>query len=276
MTRQLHMVSGRLGMDSGFKFGQSDDAIDVDDDGEIVPVVNGLIDLSHALSVTLGRQLPQMAIYRVGFIEIGLRNKDDLNDNEGAGFFGGTIKYHAPTSHKIDALQLARKIERIAESDEVDADSFLLSTDRDYTGFRVDFDSGNAVSYTTPCNVTGISGDWDMEEILALYGQMSTHVASDFPNALWGRRTGGPDQIGWAASIQNRMLSADIVTDPEDYVNPRINNWKLDLPGNAHLDVLAGMLKVSLAHSMSGGDTLTTDDDYEIQVTIGVYGWEGF
>jgi len=56
---------------------------------------------------------------------------------------------------------------------------------------------------------------------------------------------------------------------------PTVNNWRLNLPAGAHLDVMNGLLKMSVAWS-STNDFQATDDDYEIQVTFGVYGWEAF
>lgn len=268
------MVSGRLGIDAGFHFTESDEAIDVDDDGEYSsPAPHGIIDLSHALSKSLGRQMPQYANYRIGYIEIGLRNKDDANDNSGAGCFGGTIKFHEPTSHKIDALQLARAVEKANEMDSVDIDSLLLSTDRSYRGMRLNFDGDSQIADRTPMGISGLSGQWDMEEILAVYGNMLTKAA-DYSNALWNRRTGSVAQIGWAASITNRVNDSGLLETDGAY-DPRAANWRLDLPSGTHLDVLNGLLKLTIAWS-STNDLQVVDDDYEVQVTFGVYGWESF
>jgi len=273
MTQSMHMVSGRLGVDGGFYWNQSDDAIDVDDDGQYSsPIPHGIIDLSVPLSKSLGRQMPQFAVYRIGYIEIGLRNKDDSDDNSGAGCFGGTLKFHEPTSHKIDALQLARAVEKANEGGVVDSDSLFLTTDRSYAGMRVNYDGDSQIEDRTSMGVTGISGQWDMEEILAIYGQMLS-PANTYSNSLWTRRTGTVAQCGWAASIMNRANDSGLSV--ASTYEPDINNWRLDLPAGAHLDVLNGLLKLTTAWS-STNDFQTTDDDYEIQVTIGVYGWESF
>lgn len=268
------MVSGRLGIDQGFQFSESDEAIDVDDDGEYsAPVPSGVIDLSSALSKSLGRQMPQFANYRIGFIEIGLRNKDDTNDNSGAGCFGGTIKYHEPTSHKIDGLQLARACEKASEGGIVDTDSLFLSTQRNYQGMRINFSGDGQIEDRTLMGITGLVGEWDMKEILAVYGGMLT-PANIYANSLWTQRTGALAKIGWAASITNRVNDSGLLETDGAY-DPRSDNWRLDLPAGSHLDVLNGLLEMTVSWS-STNDLQIVDDDYEIQVTLGVYGWEAF
>jgi len=266
------MVSGRLGIDQGFYFDESDDAVDVDDDGLMPGPPKAYIDLSSALSKSLGRQMPQFANYRIGYIEVGLRNKDDADDNSGAGCFGGTIKYHEPTSHKIDALQLARAVEKAGEDHVVDSDSLLLSTSKSYSGMRLNFDGDGQIGEDTPMGISGLSGEWDIEEILAVYGTMLTQ-ADQYSNSLWTRRTGAVAQVQWAASLMNRANDSG-VSIASTY-EPTVNNWRLNLPAGAHLDVMNGLLKMSVAWS-STNDFQATDDDYEIQVTFGVYGWEAF
>lgn len=273
MTQTMHMVSGRLGVDQGFYFSEGDKAIDVDDDGQYsAPPPYAIIDLSSALSRMLGRQMPQFAVYRIGYIEIGLRNKDDDVDNKGAGCFGGTVFYNEPTAHKIDGLQLARAVEKASESSIVDTDSLLLSTSRSYSGMRINFSGDDQIGDRTLMGITGLSGQWDMEEIFSVYGNMLGDP-SEYSNSLWGRRTGTTAAVQWAASIMNRANDSG-VSIASTY-EPDINNWRLDLPAGAHLDVLNGLLKMTVAWS-STNDFQAVDDDYEIQVTLGVYGWESF
>ena len=274
----MHMVSGRLGIDPGFRWpDESDNAIDADNDGQFGTPSKAYIDLSEALSQTVGRQVPQTAVYRVGFIEVGLRNKDDTDDNDNGAFFGGTIFYHGATKHKIDALQLARQVERSREGTEIDNDSWPLSMTRSYRGMRFNFDGDSQVSHATPESFTNLGGnEWDMAEVMSVYANMIGEDG-EFDNSLWTDRCGKQNKIGWAASLANWATTsvAGWAAGGEKLMDPRVSNWKLDLPSGAHLDVLNGVLKMTVAHGNTDPGGLF-DDDYEIQVTIGVYGWEAY
>jgi hypothetical protein len=275
----MHMVSGRLGIDPGFRWpSESDDAIDADNDGQFGTPSKAYIDLSEALSQTLGRQVGQCGIYRVGYLEIGLRNKDDTDDNDNGGLFGGTIFYHGATSHKIDALQLARTVERARERTEIDNDSWPLSTDRRYRGMRFNFDADAQVSSPTPESFTNLVGnEWDIHEVFGIYGAMIGEDA-EFTNSLWTDRCGKQNKVQWAAhtsSWSQPNLLATAIAGADKMMDVRVNNWKLDLPAGAHLDVLNGLLKMTVSHSNVDPSGFI-DDDYEIQVTVGVYGWEAF
>lgn len=273
------MVSGRLGLDAGFSWpSETDEAIDADNDGQFGTPSKAYIDLSEALSVSLGRQVPQTAIFRVGFIEVGLRNKDDTDDNDNGAFFGGTFFFHPPTKHKVDALQLARRVEHAVESIQIDADSMLLATHSQYTGMRFNYDSDNQIHYATAENLSGLSGSqWDMGEVFTIYDAMKDSP-TEKTNSLWLGRTGRQSKIGWAASISNWSqpnLIATAISGADKMMDIGIDNWKLGLPGDAHLDVLNGMLKMTVSHSNVDPSGFI-DDDYEVQVTIGVYGWEAY
>ncbi|AXH76826.1 MAG: hypothetical protein [Cressdnaviricota sp.] len=91
--------------------------ISPDSDGVFGTTKYVLVDLSKLLSVKLGRQMPMTATYRLKGFQIGLRNVDDADDNDRSAFMGGTVFYHSPTKHKIDALQAARFVERHNEID---------------------------------------------------------------------------------------------------------------------------------------------------------------
>lgn len=275
MSQSIHYVSGRLGVDPGFTWpSESDATIDADADGQFGTPSKWYIDLSHALSRRLGRQLPQTATYRVVSMEIGLRNKDDTVDNDQGSFFGGTLFYQEPTSYKVDGLQLARAVEKADESGQVDADSFLLSTDRDYSGMRFNWDADSQVSHATAEGFTSLTGaEWDMEEVLSIYGGM-VEPANNYSNALWGRRTGTTAAMQWAACICN---NAETYSALDDYGwnNPSVTNWTWTAPAGYHIPVLLGLLKGTVSHSNTD-TTGIIDDDYEIQVTVGVAGWDAF
>jgi len=291
MSQAVHYVTGRLGIDEGFAkaasaFTEDDHAIDVDDDGVYSPTEYGIIDLSHALSVTLGKQIPQCAVYRVGSIEIGLRNKDDTNDNNGAGFFGGTVFYYEPNKHNVDAVQLARRTDKAAESTDIDGDSWLLSTSKSYRNFRLNFDADNQISNPVSEGFSAIAGgQWSLSNIFGAYNDMMGGDSDDvqWTNANWQYRTGVPTGVQWVASIVNRVIGKYTLTsvleadlDGGMDVHPSADNHQLVAPGGTHFPVLNGLMKLTIAHCLAGGDGMLVDDDYEIQVTIGVLGWESF
>ncbi len=243
--------------------------IDIDNDG-VMPTTRILIDLSHALSQRLGRQMSMYSTYKVDYISIQLVNQDDATDNESGAEFGGKVAWWTPSKHRIDALQLARQVENSNEEDEIDADSWLLSTEKDYSGVRFNWNGDNQVQYATQEAFSALAGtEWDMEELFNLYNGMEG--APQQTNALWTGRTGYPNQMSWNAYYRNSAWDTDDI-DSAIY-QPESNIFQAQ---NLGLEVLGGLLTIDVTNSSTNDPTSTIDDDYAVVVTVGVSGWSDF
>lgn len=243
------------------------DDVDIDNDG-VMATTRIKIDIAQGLSQRLGKQLPHMGTYRVNYIGISLVNVDDVNDNDMGANFGGRIKYWEPSHHRIEAMKLARKMEKHLEMvDEIDADSYFLSTQKDYVGMRFTWDADNQVGYPTSetlvATSTGHFGgtQWQLEDLFQIYDIAEGPPTQD--NALWNGRTGYPNQFGWSISRNNQEESGFGVHD-----------FVLNL-GNAPLEVLSGLMVLDFETS-STDTSQVTDDDYQVLITVGVTGWSDF
>ena len=174
-------TAGRVGTHDGFYWTQnapSSGDIDSDNDGEMIPSPNFLIDLSHVGSIALGRQCSMMASYKLHSIRIGIRPVDDTIDNEEAAIFGGRFLNVLATDHAKTALQLARKTEKHLEGGQLDADSLFLSSEKDYSGFRYNWAGtaeDNVVAHATACTVPSMGDHWRIDEIFNLYNNIILH-----------------------------------------------------------------------------------------------------
>lgn len=246
----------------------NNNTIDGDSDGVFTQPNRILCDISQALSQRLGRQMSQMATYVVDYISVHLRNKDDLNDNDAGLEINGGIHFWGPSKHRINALQMARQLETNIESVSYDADSFVLSTEKDYSGLRFNWDADGQVKYATSEGFGELAGtEWDMAELFQVYGNMQGD-SSQYQNALWNQGRGGyPNQIGFSTSYTNQTNQGlDETFDPKSQV------FTFDKP----VEVLGGLLMLDITHSSTGVPFQTIDDDYEIVVTLGVKGWSDF
>lgn len=240
--------------------------IDADNDGEMADT-RALVDLSQALSQRLGRQMSMMSVYKVNYLRIELENVDDLNDNEDGVAFGGKVNFWSPTKHRMNAMKLARSAEKHAEKSEVDADSFYLSTDHDYSGIRFNWDADGQVHYATSEAYSGLAGtEWDLKELFDVYdGMVEPGVVQS--NALWSNdgRTGFPENIGFGTSYWNNVGGA---------YQPQTTAFEWN-GGNQHIEVLGGLLEVDVIHS-STDPPGAVDDDYRVRITVGITGWRDF
>lgn len=272
---QTHMLSRQAGPDvtDWFRFIVADSAsdidIDADADGVYPPGTYELqVDLSKALSQRLGRQMSMMSVYRVNYIRIDLVNEDDVNDNDTGITVGGKISYWGPSKHRVDAMQLARAAEKAQESTTIDQDSFLLSTEKDYSGLRFNWNDDGQTHHATLEGFTGLVGtEWDLEELFNVYDAMQG--AGEQTNLLWENgRTGWPNQMNFACSFNNRgVAGATTITDQTPY------EWN----GNGnYISVLGGLMHLALNYSNVDDPDTTIDDDYRIAITIGVEGWRDF
>ncbi len=254
----------------------SDGALDVDADGRMSTVAEARIDLSQALSQRLGRQMSMMSTYKVNYIRLELRNVDDLNDNDTGALFQGEIHYWTPSAHRVEAMKLARQIENADGADEPGDMFGPLDNNKTYKGMRFNWNSDGQTYLATPESFTALSGSqWDLEELFDIYAA-SKSQPGDWTNPLWTNGRGGyPNNMGWSASFVNKTQTE--TTDPgsQDNYDPRSTVYEF-IP-NQPIDVLSGLLHLSVTHSsVDDGDNTLIDDDYELHVTIGVEGWSDF
>lgn len=274
MTHFMSTIAGSPTSTRWCKWIENDDAaspddetIDADADGFYTQSNKILVDLTDALSSRLGRQMSMMSTYRVSSITVQLLNQDaGINDNESGLSVSGAIEWWSPTKHRIDAMQMARQLEIASESTVIDADSFLLSTDRDYSGIRFNWDADGQVNYPTGESFNALVGaEWDLHELFGIYN--NTLPPNSASNALWGSgRTGYVSDMGFTCSYVN---NTDVDGTAVSGHNPQSRPFQF----NGNIDVLAGLLAIDFTHSSTDSPVNTVDDDYLVQVTIGVEGW---
>jgi len=257
----------------------------MDRDGYIDNAPTAIIDLSDLMSQIVGRQCPQTANYRVKSIGLSLRNVDDTIDNEKGAVFQGFIGYRSPTSHLVDAVQMARKAVTAASSGEITAASTYLSVAQSYTGFR--FNHGSEWEVRFPTDMGGISG-WaaavpsgqsqaTLGDILYLYNQHKFSGAQDdYGNKLWNSRVMTEySKLGFSVSLKNAQKNLDGITNAtvEDMA---VNDFQWVAPAGNHLDVFGGLLWVTLTHSHTKMESVNSDtikDEYRLVADITVEGW---
>jgi len=244
----------------------SSDVIDVDADGVFTSQNTILVDISKLLSMNLGRQMSMMSTYKVDYIELQLLNDDDANDNDSGASFSGQCIYWSPTQHRIDAMQLARQVEKMDESAQIDGDSFLLATESDYLGMRFNWNDDDQIEHPTSEAFALLSGtQWDLTELFDTYGQILGHTVKS--NPLWERRTGGADKIGFTLNYWNNTNGGVDQTH-----QPQSTPWRFDRA----VEVLGGLMAFNFTHSSTDSPINVIDDDYKVMVTIGVSGWSDF
>ena len=270
MTHYVSRAAGLLG-NRWLKWIANDDGnetIDGDADGVFTGPNRILIDLSHALSQRLGRQMSMMSVYKVDYIKIELINRDDVNDNDSGLQLSGQAYYWGPSKHRIDAMQMARQLETATESVHLDQDSFLLSTERDYKGMRFNWDNDGQVTFATAEGFDNLQGgEWDMQELFTVYGGMQD-LSSQFQNALWSDRCGSMNNFAFDMSYVNHVANGDT-----DGFDPESRPFTLP---NAGLEVLGGLMMLDITHSSTDSPLNVIDDDYEVRVTVGIDGWSDF
>ena len=248
--------AGVVGYDDGFYWTEnypSDGDIDGDNDGGMIPTPNYLVDLSKVASNALGKQASMMATYKIHSVTIGIRPVDDATDNAEGAVFAGNHYYVLATEHGKTALQLARRTEKEIEKSEFDGDSFFLSTDKDYRGFRYNWYPGNehrVIDFGTTCGLPNLDNTWNLREISVYYDQMTQ---PDESNALFNGRAPG---------IMSTMWSCGWNTKPFGAMGAGLGDCHSEL----HLDIfplLAGAVRYS--HANEPG---VVDDDWHVEIEV--------
>jgi hypothetical protein len=280
-----HMVYGVMGSTEGFKMNRT--TITEDNDGVFATgYASGTIDLTRVLSRALGRQLSQMATYRINYISVQLRNVDDTVDNNNSAFFGGNLRYYNPTKHRVDALQLARAYARARVDGAFADDPFAKFTDdKDYKGLRYNWSGDDNIEGANLDNSSMAGDEFAMTKIFSAYDSMigGTPSAMGYDTgdtqgaALWESRTAHAVTNGmqWVTSLSNRVTSSALLINDYGTDMPQSDDWQWYAPNGNAIDVLGGLLKVDLTHGNT--DTFgTTEDEFELLITIGVAGWDEF
>lgn len=232
-----------------------DNSQDTFEGGEPASVPYAVLDLSAAASVALGKQVSQSQKFRLRRVQIGYRHLDVGIVNESDASFQGVLKWFADTDHMRQAVSLARQVEQAGEEWTVDADSFLLSTEKDYTALRLGWNgSTGEVQHPTIENLSALNGDhWNMD---ALAGVYNTMTAPDQTNALFNGRFPGHQGLGWCATISSASAStADGVARGGPY-----DDFVAD--GLLH-DVGMGLMACEVTHSSPSEHQGLIEDDYE-------------
>ena len=256
--------TGTIGVTPGFQWSvinplddiPSSNDIDGDNDGEMSPTHAFVIDLSQIASRKLGKQCSMMQEYKVRSVRIGIRHENDTDDNDDNDAFAGYLYMYPPTDHLKNGLQLAREVEKVDEADEIDNDSFLLSTQRDYVGFRYGWGRNHTVEYQTTAS-QAMQIDWTLEEIGEVYSTMADRPEQD--NALWSQRWPSLNVSQWhckAASGYETIEEDPSI--PTDFTDDTLVLNYTTIPLIAGRVVWAGVKS----------DNLLNDDDYTLHVTV--------
>jgi len=263
------------------------DDVSPDADGVYPNDLNFSIDLSHMLSRMLGKQMSMTETYRVTGIKIGVKNVDDIDDNDRGIVLGGYLQWFTPSKHRIDAVQACRRIEQAAEADSIDSDSLFMSTVNRYKGFRFNWRYDDQVYY--PTNAGSVAGwnaetgltQWSLRKMLELYGQ-SIDPPTLKARALWWTKCGGYSTMRWACGFNNAMHEdpnptvGDPIGLPLLIENPGVHDFEFQSAAGRHIDVMSGLMQcnVQFSNTLPNGDA--SPDDYDIQVEITVEGWSSW
>ena len=222
--------------------------------GEPTDIPVAVVDLSAAASSILGQQVVQSAKYRLRGVTIGYRAHDGGVDNESDAAFQGQLRWFADTDHFREAMSLARQIENNAESDAIDLDSALLSTDKDYSAMRMDFGANyGGTRYATAEDIVGVTGGtWNLLEVANAYNVMT---APDQSNALFNGRFPGYSSLGWNATISSGAA-------PAGGGEAQVNSF-VDFHQNMFHEVGMGLLQLTVTHSTIAAHQGMVEDDYQ-------------
>lgn len=229
--------------------------------GEPASIPYAVIDCSALASELLGRQVPQSAKYRLRGVQIGFRNQDDTvltAENHSETSFQGKLQWFHPTEHALKALRLARNLEKNREDNVIDADSLLLSTEKDYSAMRFGWSGDDDVYYQTTHGISGYGTQWDLLMVQHVYNTMTV---PDENNALFAGRFPDRSTLGWSATVASGDFKA---TNNTNSVGGQLDFLK---DGMYH-DVLAGLMMCSITHSTIASTHGATEDDYQWYIGI--------
>lgn len=227
--------------------------IDIDNDSVLIPALKFTADLTEIASQVLGRQVSCLSPVTLHGIRIGIRPVDDIVDNDESAFFAGEFRFQHYTPHVQKALSLASRMEKEIESHEVDGDSFLLSTDTDYSGLRFGISESGEIRYQTEGWPAG--GDYTWIGIRNAYNAMTQPVQS---NALFEGRCGEMGGVQWICALASGIGTGDSPPMGGDSAD-----WYSGILRHEILPIMQGSVQYS-----SGDEEGTIDDDYRVQVSL--------
>lgn len=277
----MHIITGVMGVDEGFITNQTQ--ITEDNDGRFTDsYCNGLIDLTKIMSKHTGRQLSQMANYRIGFVELCLRNVNDAADNDNTMHVGGYLEYYQPHKKMIDCLQLLRQYMREDFSENSETKAIWESSDKNYRGLRFGWDANTLVAavQTDGSSNAFSSNNLNLHEALSRYNS----ATGGFPaaegydddsgqgTALWDFRTPiTKNRLSFNIAYTNPDRDSDAYNTPASY-----QDWQYQSMYPAQvLKICGGLMALNLKHGNTDAAGFI-EDEYEIVVTVGVEGWEEF
>lgn len=260
----------------GFKWiqGAAGNDIDIDNDGTM-PATQGVIDLSHALSYRLGRQVPMCANFRVNYIRVSLLNVNDGVDNAQGAFFQGDFGFYTPQKHRIDAIQAWRKLEKELQKEATSAEGLFVPDEKYYKGFRFGWLSDADISFATAGAPAALTNGYNMIQMLSHYEGSITDTngtGPEYDNALWDRRVGRASRLHWSADIINTQ---DVDYALENIYAPTVNDFVWTAPAGHNIVVMGGLIEFNVTHSSTDAPG-TVDDDYQVMIDIGISGWQAW
>jgi hypothetical protein len=257
-----------------------------------------VVDISRILSEQLGKQMSMTSTYRVKGLHVSLRNVDNTNDNNYGITCGGRVQWYTPTKHRIDAIQYAREYMRDLNAGlrSDDGSPFAPYADqKSYRGLRFNWDADGQVRADLEDETSVLPGDnWSLYNILHYYNRAKGGDPSDegylsdgtMGSALWNTRTGtnDPDSMYWNAGYRNSALQdiGDVITSGIDQgidwiFQPESHPWDWDAGSANHLPVLGGLMRFTFDHTNTDNPRFgDVNDEYYLQVSIMIEGWEEF
>ena len=248
-----------------------------------------IVDISNAMSSIIGKQCPMTANYRLKSLGISIRPVDDWLDNNATPVtFAGQVKYLLPNKHNIDAIQAARQLERMAESIDIDGDSWLIESDQqDYKGFRfgwrteLDVAHPTAEAFSPGSAAEGGTPSWMLYDDDGALGMMDLwRVYKDHNpeqgNALWLHREGTASEFQWAAGWGDGGGDSSLLPSTNSMVQPTTpGDFRITAGADNHIEVLGGLMAIDFTHS-SMLSTVFINNEYHVYVDVEVEGWEAF
>lgn len=288
ISKAVHVVSGVLGIDQGMDTTTADYA-EEDADGNPTDR-HYIVDLPHLLSKSLGKQIGQMATFRLKGLGMSLRNVDNTNDNNYGLAVGGKVAFYQPTKHRIDALQYTRDYKRASTGALVSSSSDPFApwqSEKHYRGLRLNFRADGEIEGQTADGTSRMpTTNLNLEDVFEAYNHViagnvgeAGYPTSGDGMALWTSRVGYNEttHLFWNSYYRNSAYQDGTGFENAFIFQPEFGAWEYNLPADNHLDVLAGLLDVTITHTNTdnprAGDV---NDEYFLQFYCLVEGWEEF
>lgn len=270
-NQAMHIVGGLAESSSstpGIQLITGELPIDIDADGVYTgaSVTQIVLDLSELLGYRLGKQLPMTANYRVNYIRIGARNVDDLNDNDDSQYFAGKVSFFSPSKHRIDAVQAWRMLEKELEREDADTEGLFVSSDNKYKGFRFGWFNDTDISHPTLGAPAQLPNGYSLVDMISTYNSGLHNGVPPQTNAIFDRKVGRSSSMGWSLSVSN---------EDEEGKNAFISDYEWVAPAGHNIEVVGGLLVLSVEYCST--DTANAfDDDFNLQIDVGVSGWSSW